>query len=212
MRSSHPAHWLPIAQNHNTLQSWVREIHLGNVYMTLHLPPTVPKQPAAPKKKKENKDPIEVVRPATTAETPESLISATVFWDSLGTGTAADSMLWISAIRAGLSVDFFHTLAMSLRLKPKALAALINLKTSALNRWTKVGHLNVCEGDKIYRTALIIRAALGLFGDDITSTLRWLKHPAMALDNRAPLDLFDTLVGLSTVEALIWRIENGVGN
>jgi len=134
------------------------------------------------------------------------------FWDSLQDRSTEDFTIRISEIRVGLSIDFFNSLALSLCLKPKELAALIGMKKLVLSRWKKAGRLSIFEGDKIYRMALVIKAALGLFGNDITSTLTWLKRPALALGNQAPLDLFDTFVGLGAVEAFIWNIENGVYN
>jgi putative toxin-antitoxin system antitoxin component (TIGR02293 family) len=113
-------------------------------------------------------------------------------------------------IRQGLPAYFLHDLAALIGMRPHVLAGILGIKTSARRRWAKYGVLNLTESDYIYRTAVLMNSALNMFEGDQSALLDWLARPALALGQKTPSELLSTFVGLSMVEALIWRVEHGV--
>jgi putative toxin-antitoxin system antitoxin component (TIGR02293 family) len=51
--------------------------------------------------------------------------------------------------------------------------------------------------------------ALDVFEDE-EKVKRWISKPNRALNNTAPVKLFDTLTGINMVNAILTRIEEGV--
>ncbi len=95
-------------------------------------------------------------------------------------------------------------------MRPHVLAGILGIKTSARRRWAKFGVLNLTESDYFYRTAVVMNSALNMFEGDLSALQDWLARPALALGQKAPSELLTTFLGLSVVEALIWRVEHGV--
>ena len=58
-------------------------------------------------------------------------------------------------------------------------------------------------------TQRILRLATAVLGSK-SEALRWLEAPAMALDQRRPIDLVETRDGEALVTTLLNRIEYGV--
>jgi putative toxin-antitoxin system antitoxin component (TIGR02293 family) len=67
-------------------------------------------------------------------------------------------------------------------------------------------HNDVC---KIARQAEIYEKAAYTLGSQ-EAMIDWLRSPAMALDNRRPFDLMNTLEGLNEVDTLLIQMEYGV--
>ncbi|BCT33539.1 antitoxin Xre/MbcA/ParS toxin-binding domain-containing protein [Pseudomonas protegens] len=122
----------------------------------------------------------------------------------------ADWVTTSKLICAGLPASFFDELSALVGLSPAALASLLGVKESARRRWLKTGKLTSTESDYLYSTALALRSALGLFEGDQLAMREWITRPALALGQKAPVELLSTFVGINTVEALIWKIERGV--
>ncbi len=61
----------------------------------------------------------------------------------------------------------------------------------------------------MWKLAEILAHAIALFGSRREAE-EWLVRPAMALDERSPLDLLATPAGLQLVEDLLQRLEYGV--
>jgi putative toxin-antitoxin system antitoxin component (TIGR02293 family) len=122
----------------------------------------------------------------------------------------ADWVTTSKLIRAGLPSSFFNELSFLVGLPPVALASLLGVKESARRRWLKTGKLTSTESDYVYSTALVLRSALGLFEGDQSAMREWITRPALALGQKAPVELLSTFVGINTVEAFIWKIEHGV--
>lgn len=125
----------------------------------------------------------------------------------------ADRADWVTTsklIRAGLPASFFDELSVLVGLSPSALASLLEVKKSARRRWLKTGKLTSTESDYLYSIALVLRSALGLFEGDQLAMCEWITRPALALSQKAPVELLSTFVGISTVEAFIWKLEQGV--
>jgi putative toxin-antitoxin system antitoxin component (TIGR02293 family) len=61
----------------------------------------------------------------------------------------------------------------------------------------------------VIEIAKLVEHALTVFEDE-EKTRRWLNQENKALNNKKPIDLFDTLTGLMMVNDVLGRIEEGV--
>jgi putative toxin-antitoxin system antitoxin component (TIGR02293 family) len=122
----------------------------------------------------------------------------------------ADWVTTSKLIRAGLPASFFDELSALIGLSPSALASLLEVKESARRRWLRTGKMTSTESDYLYRTALVLRSALGLFEGDQLTMREWITRPALALGQKTPVELLSTFVGINTIEAFIWKVEHGV--
>jgi len=65
------------------------------------------------------------------------------------------------------------------------------------------------QSGRAWKFAEILGRATELFGSQAEAE-DWLERPAMALDQRRPIDLLSTPVGLESVEDHLGRLEHGV--
>lgn len=100
------------------------------------------------------------------------------------------------AKKTGLS---FAQLAQNLQILPRTLA-----------RRRAQGALNGLESERLVRLARLFDQAVALFEGDATAAVTWLRAPAKALANEAPLAMAETEIGARAVEDLIGRLEYGV--
>lgn len=113
-------------------------------------------------------------------------------------------------IREGIPSSFFDEMGFLVGLSPAALGRLLKIKASKRQLWRKMGLLSPSDGDYLYRQAIALKTALGLFEGNRLATREWLTSPAAALGHKTPAELFSTFVGINLVEAFVWRIEHGV--
>jgi len=96
-----------------------------------------------------------------------------------------------------------------LQISQEALAQRLGLVARTVLRRSQAGKpLSASDSEKLLRVARIWNAARGLFTTD-QAIAEWLKTPSSALEGSAPLDLLDTDVGASEVEAYIRGLEYG---
>ncbi|UVL81855.1 DUF2384 domain-containing protein [Pseudomonas sp. B21-028] len=107
-------------------------------------------------------------------------------------------------------MSFYYDLALLVGLSPKRLFSLLGASLATQRRWREAKQLTMSESDYAFRQALVIQDALGLFEGNSEATLNWLTKPNIALGSATPASLLSTFVGMSTVESLIWKVENGV--
>jgi putative toxin-antitoxin system antitoxin component (TIGR02293 family) len=69
--------------------------------------------------------------------------------------------------------------------------------------------LNVDQSGRTWRFAQILALASEVLGDQADAE-KWLSAPAIALDQRRPIDLLSSPVGTELVEQLLRRLEWGV--
>ncbi len=65
------------------------------------------------------------------------------------------------------------------------------------------------QSDRAWQFAELMVSAIGIFGSQEEAE-RWFRLPAMALDQKRPLDLVTSSIGARMVEQLLIRIEHGV--
>ncbi|MBV9734272.1 MAG: DUF2384 domain-containing protein [Acidisphaera sp.] len=65
------------------------------------------------------------------------------------------------------------------------------------------------QSGRAWKFAEILGRAIGVFGSQAQAEA-WLEQPAMALDDRKPIDLLSTPAGVESVEDHLTRLEYGV--
>jgi putative toxin-antitoxin system antitoxin component (TIGR02293 family) len=109
-----------------------------------------------------------------------------------------------------LEVSFYDELALLIGIPTKRLFTILGVSLAVQRRWRKTQRLTISESDYAFQQASLIQDALELYEGNCEHALNWLLQPNIALNNLTPASLLSTFVGISTVESLIWRIENGV--
>jgi putative toxin-antitoxin system antitoxin component (TIGR02293 family) len=114
----------------------------------------------------------------------------------------------LTAVRSGLPVAAADLLISSGALTAAELDALVLPRKTLANR-RKIGTLNPEQSDRLTRVVRIIGIAEETFGN-AEKAHKWLRRPATALENHAPLRLLDTDEGTRMVETLLGRISHGI--
>jgi putative toxin-antitoxin system antitoxin component (TIGR02293 family) len=98
-----------------------------------------------------------------------------------------------------------------LTLSSDALLAAIGVsqKSFARRKAAPQARLPVDESERLWRFAEILAHATRVFGSQ-TEAEQWLSRPAMALDQRTPIDLLRTSPGARLVAEYLTRMEHGV--
>ena len=117
----------------------------------------------------------------------------------------------VERVRDGLDFSEFHAFREMIGVTEEKLGALLGMSRATLHRRKKNGHLDRSESDRLVRYARIFNNVQAFF-ESSEAAAKWLNSPALAFNGETPLDYADTEVGAREVEALIWRIENGVPN
>lgn len=85
----------------------------------------------------------------------------------------------------------------------------ISLRTYQRRRDAPEKRLSREQSGRTWKFAEILGRAIELFGSKEEAE-RWLERPAMALDQRRPIDLLSTPAGVETLEDHLTRLEFGV--
>lgn len=117
----------------------------------------------------------------------------------------------VEKVRDGLDFNEFHAFREMIGVTEERLGALLGMSRATLHRRKKTGHLDRSESDRLVRYARIFHCVSAFFQSP-QAAAKWLNSPAIAFNGETPLDYADTEIGAREVEALIWRIENGVPN
>lgn len=73
----------------------------------------------------------------------------------------------------------------------------------------KANILSVEQSNRTWKFAEVLGRAIEVFGSKEDAE-RWMNTPAIGLDQRKPIDLLATAVGLEAIEDYLTRIEYGV--
>lgn len=117
----------------------------------------------------------------------------------------------VERVRDGLDFVEFHAFREMIGVTEERLGALLGMSRATLHRRKKNGHLDRSESDRLVRYARVFNRAAEFF-ESPQAAAKWLGSPALAFKGESPLDYADTEIGAREVEALIWRIENGIPN
>lgn len=115
----------------------------------------------------------------------------------------------IDAVKDGLPTRVFVDLARRLGVAEAALADVVGLSVSTLQRRKRAGELTPAEGEHVLRVAALLERARQVFGaEDVAAD--WLTQDNLALGHATPLRMADTELGAREVEDLLGRLEHGV--
>lgn len=115
----------------------------------------------------------------------------------------------IAQIQKGLPVKTFTRLKNNLDATDKELADILSVPVSTLARRKRGKRFPFEESERIFRIARLYDKAVAVFKSDKMAR-KWLKEPAWALGDTAPLQYAKTELGAQEVEDLLGRIEDGV--
>ena len=118
--------------------------------------------------------------------------------DLLMRGLPADALQYL--------VDHLQVLQKTVSLE-KAMG--MSLRTFQRRRDGSGRPLSQEQSGRMWKFAEILSTATRVLGTQRAAE-EWLEQPAMALDQRRPLDLLATPAGVAMVERLLGRIEHGV--
>jgi putative toxin-antitoxin system antitoxin component (TIGR02293 family) len=85
----------------------------------------------------------------------------------------------------------------------------LSLRTYQRRRDALDKPLSLEQSARAWKFAEILGRATEIFGSQAEAEA-WLERPAMALEQRKPIDLLSTPAGVETVEELLTRLEFGV--
>jgi putative toxin-antitoxin system antitoxin component (TIGR02293 family) len=85
----------------------------------------------------------------------------------------------------------------------------ISLRTYQRRKDAPDRKLSPEQSGRTWKFAEILARATALFGSQVEAEA-WLERPAMALDQRRPIDLLSTPTGVGTIEDHLTRLEYGV--
>lgn len=85
----------------------------------------------------------------------------------------------------------------------------VSLRTYQRRRDAPDKPLSREQSGRTWKFAEILGRAIALFGSQADAE-EWLERPAVALDQRKPIDLLSTPAGVETVEDHLMRLEYGV--
>ena len=116
----------------------------------------------------------------------------------------------VRALRDGVPVTVFDTLAAEIGTSKTLLGRVIGLPSSTLVRRRQSKRLSPEESDRLYRVASAYQRALQLFEGDRKAAQHWLNEPAKALGGISPIEYLDTEAGAEAIQDLILRLEHGI--
>jgi putative toxin-antitoxin system antitoxin component (TIGR02293 family) len=140
---------------------------------------------------------------------PEAAFAPRAVYTRLGLIHGDGSEL-IRALRDGVPVTVFDTLAAEIGTSKTLLGRVIGLPSSTLVRRRQSKRLSPEESDRLYRVASAYQRALQLFEGDRKAAQRWLNDPAKALGGISPIEYLDTEAGAEAIQDLILRLEHGI--
>lgn len=112
-------------------------------------------------------------------------------------------------IEQGLSTTVLDNL---LALAPdvgQTITQLLKISERTLARRRREGHLNPVESDRLYRLVDLYADAVDVL-DGIEAADEWMRSPAIALGDRAPLEYAVNEAGTNRIKVLLTRIAHGV--
>lgn len=111
--------------------------------------------------------------------------------------------------RSGVNVSAFFDLIRVSGLSNEELASTLDLSFKTIQRYQKENKkLNAMNSEQIIKLIGLYQKAEEVFGD-IPSFDRWLRKPAMGLDNERPFSFLQTSGGIDLVRNELLKIEYG---
>lgn len=119
------------------------------------------------------------------------------------------SIVRIELTRKGISKKSLYRVAEFCDLSLKDLVELLPVSLRTIQRYHDDDLLDTPITERIILIAEILEKGMEVF-DSRDKLLAWLKTPVLALGQKSPLSLLDTVFGIRLVMDLLGRIEHGV--
>lgn len=115
-------------------------------------------------------------------------------------------------ILAGYSSDLVRKISLETKLDELTICQYVGISRSTYYRkhLREKKAFTIEQSWKLYMFARMLDSSVFLFNGDISAALSWLKSPARALGDQAPLQMLSTPAGVDAVIELIGRVESGV--
>ena len=127
-------------------------------------------------------------------------------------GVASASDIHDQIIRGIPAAALIHMVASVHRLRPEQVGSAVGVSVRTLQRRRRDATerpLSVEQGDRAWQFAELLVKASRVLGSQEEAE-RWFDTPAMALDQKRPLELLTSSVGARMVDQLLTRIDHGV--
>jgi len=85
----------------------------------------------------------------------------------------------------------------------------MSLRTFQRHKDSASKPLNKMQSDRIWKFATVLSEATAMFGSQAAAE-HWMEQPAIGLNQRRPIDLLATSVGVEVVEEFLERLHYGV--
>lgn len=116
----------------------------------------------------------------------------------------------VNLAHEGITKRSMDYLAAALGISRKTLAEnIFDISVKTLERKDPKAKLDKKTSSQAIEVARVLQHAYSVFRDE-EKVKRWLNHPNRALNDKPPVQLFDTLTGINMVNAILGRIEEGV--
>jgi putative toxin-antitoxin system antitoxin component (TIGR02293 family) len=110
----------------------------------------------------------------------------------------------------GVQKEFIDVLANDLGITRKAMAEdILNVSVKTMERKTKTEKLDKRISSHALEVAKVLQHAFEVFENE-EKVKRWVNKENRALNDKKPVELFDTLTGINMVSDILVRIEEGV--
>lgn len=130
------------------------------------------------------------------------------FWKAVG--IPARGARLHKVLQDGVPYGVYKQLVSVAGLEHKELARYLVIPPATLRRRAKAGKFKMDEGDRLYRFAEVLKAAIDLFEGDRERAMLWLSNPVRGLGGRRPVEMLATSAEAEAVLDLIGRLEHGV--
>ncbi len=135
------------------------------------------------------------------------------YWLGMGSGTPKTVVTEFDIIKlgnTGITKNAINTLASFIGISRKYISEnIFNVSVKTLERKDNKEKLDKKTSSHAVEIARVLQHGYGVFRDE-EKMKRWLNKENKALNNLKPVELFDTLSGLSMVNDVLGRIEEGV--
>lgn len=120
-----------------------------------------------------------------------------------------DTQSLIALCKTGFGVRIFDEVANCLQVPDLRLADIIHISKSTLTRRKREGHFNFEASERLYRIVRLFNLATSVLGTP-GNAREWLHTPSVDFEGKSPFEYSDTEIGAREVEAVLYRISDGV--
>jgi putative toxin-antitoxin system antitoxin component (TIGR02293 family) len=122
---------------------------------------------------------------------------------------SSNALSYIKIIKEGLKSASVNTFAERSGLSKKQVSRMIHVSERTLQRNRPDKRMDVSTSERLVELARLFYKGIEVFGEREIFT-EWLNRPNRSLENRLPIELIETGLGIDMVMEELTRIEHGV--